>query len=297
MFASLFLFWQRHAAQKLWLNSAVSITRHLRWEDQKGQQRMKTTHHVWPSMTPSISGATCSSNKAATASSVGERSHGQKLQHKQGKQSAKRSSKRQSKATASGQTHKEPLTWRHGKRKRCRSPERSDFKRAAGTVSCAQGGGGWTWKPRRETIKRLTIKAWVALKLITASVVCYQLGCDALMTSRRGKKTKKTKWQEQKPFPHSNMYQPSFRSPLAAMKKNVCSGHPLLSECRTRRLKRLLISSNQAAQQVPLATDAKLPRWEIYTSFFFSLSSRQATKTAFQKEKEKQRQKKQIYHP
>lgn len=32
------------------------------------------------------------------------------------------------------------------------------------------------------------IKAWVALKLITASVVCYQLQCDALMTSWGGKK-------------------------------------------------------------------------------------------------------------
>lgn len=183
------------AMQWSWLNSAVSVMRHLRWEVQKGEQRMKNTHsvHVWPSMTLSLSGPPCSSNKAATASSVSKRSHGQKRQGNTGPAANRKTiSQTQFKRAVKSNSVDHNAQRAADQKARRKNASVSGVERLQArrrrSILCSGRRGNM----KAETIKRLTIKGWVALKLITAAVVCYQLECDALITSwGRSKKNKK----------------------------------------------------------------------------------------------------------
>lgn len=182
------------AMQWSWSNSAVSVTRNLRWEDQKGEQRMKNTHsvHVWPSVTLSLSGPTCSSNKAATASFVSKRSHGQKRQGNTGPATNRKTiSQTQFKGGVKGNSVGHNAQRAANLKARRKNASVSGVERLQArrrrSILCSGRRGNL----KAETIKRLTIKGWVALKLITAPVVCYQLESDALLTSwGRSKKQK-----------------------------------------------------------------------------------------------------------
>lgn len=228
-------------------------------------------------MAPSLSGATCSSNKAAAASSVSKRSHSQKLQHKQ-------ENNQLNAVQSASQRQQRRLNTQRAADLKARGG--GDFKHTAGTASCAQGSGG-TWKPRRETIKRLTIKAWVAPKLITASVVCYQLQRDALMTSWGGKKLNGNNKSLSTLQHVSAIIQISINSDekmsAVATFSSQNAEHRNLYGCLSPPTRQ---HNKCCSQQMQNCLAGRF-----IPGFFFSFSSsRQATKTVFQKGKEKQQQ-------
>lgn len=200
-----------------------------------------------------------------------------------GKQSAKHSSNEQSKATASTTTHRTADQKARRKNASVSGVERLQARRRR-SILCSGRRGNM----KAETIKRLTIKGWVALKLITAAVVCYQLECDALITSwGRSKKTKNK--TTTKTSPHSNVDQLIQISISGYEKKSGCAVAALSSQNAEHEDLNCFLSpptrqhNKCCSQQMQNCLAGRFIR-----VFFFSL--RQATKKAFQKEKEKQQQ-------
>lgn len=116
------------------------------------------------------------------------------------------------KGNSVGQTHKEPLTWRHGKKVSVSGAERLQARSRHGILCSGRRGNmkAETWDNKKINDQSLS-------RTKTHYRFCGLLSARMLCADDEWR-WKKNKTATTNAFPHSNMYQPSFRSTLAAVK-------------------------------------------------------------------------------